>query len=625
MSSSPWRTALISALTVVALSVVLLPLSTVLCVYCGLRSSLGDFRLPFVSHDRALITKRRILLTGANTRSAINLARLLKRSGCVVVAADFETVPLLSTCRYSSVYKRFYRLNKPKSHHERPKKTTDLVRFGWFGGISHSTQERVVSAKDSESLYIADLSAIAMREKIDMWMPCEDISEQNFPMIAAARNLLGSLEVASIVPDDKLWAAVHSQKSDVEKLAISFGFRVPEEWTVRSRHEIHKILGRSGPDTKRYALKRLHAPTTNGDSLNGNGPRKPRPDSGIIISTPLPPPAPLTNGFQAEVEKSPDLPMGSTNATYSYVAGINISAAEPWTLRETTTGPQYRTHSLISRGRVAHFAVTVEDYTGSAGKTRRPSHSTDNDLSGSDARIVLSPSNRVHRLLLAFTRRFAAHVSAARKESGDAEIAVHLRQTFAVAEHAAGGEISSCVYYLGTEFGVDSSLAALAGDGVCRKVAEEYVKVGSDRAGASGAASKEDNGEQSYYLIDSSFHSSQSSQVWEGKRGGELERADGETIVLPSPDSTLRGLYSFPLSFWRYSVVPYMRVLLLKEKSLRTAIEGSLVLAERVLFWKEEGFDEADPWAWWWEWHVRRPVAATAEVFSGLSLRQKSK
>lgn len=618
-SKIPRKFALINALFLIVLSTILLPVSTVLGLYCSFKHSIGAVRRPLRRPNGSEGTKKRFLLTGANSRSAINLARLLHSSGHIVYAADYESLPLLSPARCSGVFKNFYRLNRPGHARERPKETTESARFGWFGGISHTTVDTSTSEPDRESLYVADIVAIVLREKINVWIPCEDLTEQNYSAIAAARNILRALDIAAVVPDDDQWAIVHSGQAEVDKFAASYGFRTPETLMVRSRHEIHRVLSKNRADSKRYSLEKVPQSTTD-DSSTEDGLGSSRHNSTVVVNDSMTPPSPVSpraNGTVRKLEMSPALPMSSTNETYNYIAGLPISASEPWTLREATPNPQYRAHSLISNGRVAHFAVTVEDNTLASSITTDAD--TDAAIACTSARIVLSPSNRIHRLLLAFTRRLAVRFHSRPSSTTDGEppapTAVHVRQSFAVTEHAAGGAISSCVYLLGTEFGVDNALAALAGEGVGGKIAGAYAAVGE----AVVAAGENGGADRSYYLVGESVGSSPAdSRVLETGREERGEDADAdpdaETVVLPSPDSTLRGLYSFPPTFWQYVVVPHARLALLRERALRGVVEGNMVLAERVIFWKEEGFDAGDPWAWWWEWHVRRPVAAVVEV-----------
>lgn len=265
-----------------------------------------------------------------------------------------------------------------------------------------------VSAPDGTagaSAYISDLLAIVRREGIDLWVSCAGQSTELED--AQAKEVIERRTSCKVVQlDAGLIETVHPKDSFVRYVA-SLGLNVPETHLVTSRGAIHKILDHSR--VGRYIIK---------------------PDG-------------IDNARRGELTA---LPHSSRSRTYSYVASLDVSPANPWVLQEFVRGKEYCSHALVVRNEVKAFVACPS--------TQLLMHYE-----------ALPADSALNRALLEFNQEFATR--------SKGEMTGHLALDFMVRELPSAKGVETTIYPI--ECNPRAHTAVLLFDGLSVELSNAYL------------------------------------------------------------------------------------------------------------------------------------------------------
>ncbi|OCL12011.1 hypothetical protein AOQ84DRAFT_373463 [Glonium stellatum] len=539
----------------------LFPLTTAAVILSSLYSQLPTLpgqrkNLPY----RNSTPRKRILITGANTPTALTLARLLHAEGHTVIAADHEPIALLSPARVSKAVKKFYRLSEPASVARNIAKQ-DGSRITRIGTIVHSSQD---VSKDSSmvELYSGDLDAILRNcGGVDLWIPCDDVS---IPpgVLAEARNVVMSYGGFAVYPEDDVTKLSTDPVAFADFVAgLQTSIKAPETRIMRSRTEIHHFLGDS-QKKRQYLLEKREDPDE--DTFKDmNGAIKMHRDSVMSMS--------VDSIFPPDRRGTTDsmvLPRPTMNETYHSIADMRISKRDPWVIKEVVEGEKVMAHALVVDNKIRAFTVTSAPTSLEDGSLEKKANSTP-----SAEYATMNPNSALHSTLLSFTESFASSLPN--------DTTTHLNLTFALAETPCPTGTSRVIRPLSCFMLPHSSVSLLAlSQEQSRKLANAYLV----------AVRNPDS-------IDNMT-----------ANGVPPETAEDEVIVRAA-ETKYAGTYSLPRDTLDFVLLPILRLPLLRS-SLLEVVERSAKFAEHLFRWKEETFDWQDPWPWWWQWHVRMPTEA---------------
>ena len=538
----------------------LFPLTTTTVILSSLYSNLPRLRgqRKRVSYHNST-PRKRILITGANTPTALTLARLLHVEGHTVLAADHEPIALLSPARVSKAVTKFYRLSEPASVARNTAKQ-EGSRITRIGTIVHSSQD---VSKDSSvvELYSGDIDAILKHcGGVDLWIPCDDASISP-EVLAEARNVVMSYRGSAIYPEEDVTKLSTDPVAFADFVAgLRTSIKPPETRIMQSRTEIHHILGDSQKE-RQYLLEKRKEPED--DTLKDmNGAIKMNRDSVMSMS--------VDSIFPIErrgTTASMVLPRPTMNETYHSIADMRISKRDPWIMKEVVEGEKVMAHALVVDNKVRAFTVTLT-----------PTSLKDTSLGGkanstpSTEYTTMSPSSALHSTLLSFTQGFASSLPN--------DTTTHLSLTFALCETPCPAGTCRVIRPLSCFMLPHSSISLLA-------LSQEH----SSRLAKA-------------YLV-----AVKNPESIDNMTANDLrpEAAKDEGFILRAAGTTHVGIYSLPQDTVDFLLLPLLRLPLLRS-SLLEVVERSTKFAERLLLWKEETFDWQDPWPWWWQWHVRMPT-----------------
>ncbi|KAF2757214.1 hypothetical protein EJ05DRAFT_477429 [Pseudovirgaria hyperparasitica] len=514
-------------------------------------------------------TPSRILLSGAGSPVALSLARLLQSHGHTVIGVDYETIPLVSPARLSNAYTRFYRLSTPLRPQDR-KTISKAVRFGRFGRLTHPAVQTAMKGPSTEELYAADIVAVMQHETLDLWIPCEQtgsssISSKSAPFKSLQRARSAVLDAGKrcICPTDDMAALSRSPVAFADFVnALHMPVRAPLAMLMHSRDDVHRTLAKV-PPAMRFVLEKVHRAVelqrtpTNSPLMLTH--TRGGSSSGSSGGKITPPRRPSCDASSAT--EIITVSMDQRNAAYNAVATLPICEHSPWLLREDSPGPRLVASALVLNGRVRAFVAS------------QPS------LSHAHLLTTLPPSAPLYPSMLHFTQQFARYQTHAG--------ALHVSITFAACSVPTECGEETRVMVLGCDASVHGSMALLMSDEYAGKaLARVYAEIA---ATATGAATAEQN-----------------------ERGDAIVRVGRTTTT-----TGLRTSYVRMVSVLGAMVMQAMA----GKRGAGEVLEECVDVVRAMLTMRDEGFERADPWPWWYVVHVQEPAGLAWVVFA--RLRQK--
>jgi len=210
----------------------LLPLDTFILIAVWLWSWLpvGDRKLKHQREARiqdARFYPKTVLITGVGTIPGLLLARQFYRAGHRVVGADIGGPPVRSGGSVSNALNTFYGISKRQ--------------------------------------YTVSIIDIIHREKVDLWIPCSEHTSNGED--ALAKEKVESLTVCKCIQFDSDFTAIfNSTESFLDYISVK-GLPIAENYHVRSRDSVHKILHQSPGKTFEIKKTGLGGDTEGKDSI----------------------------------------------------------------------------------------------------------------------------------------------------------------------------------------------------------------------------------------------------------------------------------------------------------------------------------------------------------------------
>ena len=297
-AESPASLHLLQNLSLIALSLLFLPLSTLVLLFTyPLYYFLPHHALLARRHNRRSpgFRQRTILVTGVGMSKGLALARDFYLAGHVVIGADFEANSIPACGRFSRSLQRFYALTKPNAD--------DVV------GVVR---------------YIEQLLRIVRKERVDLWVSCSGVASAVED--GQAREIIEQKTDCRAIQFDVHETATLHEKASFIRHTENLGLPVPETHDVQSRDAVHKVLngGGAGKEASRRKKRYIMKSVSVDDAQRGN----------------------MTL-----------LPRRTLSETYSHISRIPISKDKPWVLQEFIKGPEYCTHALVIGGKVKAFVA----------------------------------------------------------------------------------------------------------------------------------------------------------------------------------------------------------------------------------------------------------------------------
>ena len=292
----------IKSLTLIAISLVILPLTTlILLISYSFRPPIYLYRiLQHVSPNTlrrrlqapatSKPSRRTILVTGVGMSKGLALSRIFHRAGHRVVGADVAPFRFVTPCgRFSTAVDKFYNL-PPIDDHNGP------------------------------ATYIHELLQIVHQERVDLWVSCSGVASALED--AQAKEVIERRSDCLCIQFDSTTTSILHSKDSFTSHTKNIGLPVPETYNVTSRAAVHKVLHQSPRTKKRYIMKNVGMD----DASRGD-----------IMTL---------------------LPRRTLSETYNHVAHIPISTQNPWVLQQYVPGKkEYCTHALVIRGKIKAFVA----------------------------------------------------------------------------------------------------------------------------------------------------------------------------------------------------------------------------------------------------------------------------
>lgn len=262
-------------------------------------------------------------------------------------------------------------------------------------------------------------------EKIDMWIHC-DAQKASIAHMQAKEIVLKHTSVRPFEPDfDTARLArgtglfgQHLKHYEVEIL-------FPRTVVVRTRTEVHELLWKA-PKDQRFLLERSAAPYDLAGAVKANGGTKGHSvafddNSTLVDGT-------SDSDFDGAETATPSeeytqLPLTTSNHTYSTVASMQISPASPWVMHEVISGRPGSISALVVNGKLKAFSAQTAsspDRTFSTATSRSPwpmkkaSSKADRnvrDWQAHEEKTFINPTSTIGIALLRYAERFVATLS----------------------------------------------------------------------------------------------------------------------------------------------------------------------------------------------------------------------
>jgi hypothetical protein len=267
------------------LPVVLLPLDTTILASFYIGAHLPLFRRKKAKLQRqvnlrdAHFDQKTVLITGLRTPRGLTLARQFHDAGHRVIGADVGHFPVRSSGSMSNALHHFYQISKLH--------------------------------------YVATLLDIINREKVEIWIPCSNVTSALEDSMA--KETIESRTACKCVHFDADLGAHFSQRELFLRYVLDKGLPIAEQHHVCSRDSVHKILHRS--PLKRFLMRKLR---------------------------------PAADG---KANESLLLPKRTLSQTYSDVSEVRICDDEPWVLEQQGRVGEYWSDLLLIHGQLKAFRV----------------------------------------------------------------------------------------------------------------------------------------------------------------------------------------------------------------------------------------------------------------------------
>ncbi|TVY33986.1 hypothetical protein LSUB1_G006883 [Lachnellula subtilissima] len=312
-AKSPTRLHVLQNFSLIAVSILAIPLSTIIlfislaidsCTRISLSKSLSrrhprDNRKPR-RQSPACLAPKTILVTGVGMSKGLFIARAFHAAGHIVIGADFEPHSLPVCGRFSRSLTRFYRLPSPAS------------------SPPSLPKDEKGEKEDDEMVYTQKLLQIINTEKVDLWISCSGVMSavaDGFAADAISRHT----KCIALQFGSQLTRTLHEKHSFISNTR-SLGLNVPETHLVTSIESAMQALDVLGAAKTRYILKSVGVE----DSV--------RADMTLL---PLPSPA----------------------ATRAHLIAARMSPDRPFVLQRFVRGEEYCTHAIVVRGHVVGFTA----------------------------------------------------------------------------------------------------------------------------------------------------------------------------------------------------------------------------------------------------------------------------
>lgn len=314
-SSSPTYLHILQNVSLITLSLSLLPLLTFLAVVSRLVSPYTKISKHIARHRKwranssSTFRPRTVLVTGVGMSKGLTLARTFYQAGHRVIGADFEPYGVPVAGHFSIALSKFYALTKPTSE--------------------------IGSAK-----YIQDLIHIIKKEKVELWVSCSGVASA-LDDGEAAEAIEKETSCVPIQFGLSLTETLHEKHSFISHTR-KIGLNVPATRLVTSETEAQAVL---------YPEKRS-SPTRN-DSAQSNGQQEnDRSRSGgrkYIMKS-----VGLDDSIRADMTL---LPRPTLRETTQHIKRLNPTPFRPFVLQQYISGPEYCTHALLIGGSVKAFVA----------------------------------------------------------------------------------------------------------------------------------------------------------------------------------------------------------------------------------------------------------------------------
>lgn len=291
---SPWHLHAFRNLSLILLSILFLPFSTLILVATYILQPLSSTKIARRARIRSSSSfrPRRILVTGVNMAKGLILARAFHLAGHDVIGADYEVWSVPVPGRVSRSLKKFYTLPKPNE-------------------------------KGGSARHLAELVRIVEEERVDLWVSC---SAQSCAVEdGQAKEVLEQRHGVVAIQFDVETTRILHEKNLFLPYTRDLGLPIPETHTVTSRAEVHRLLGQRAARPQKGRKKQYILKSVAIDDLT-------------------------------RMDLHP-LPGRTMSETYHQVAKTPISASNPWLLQELIRGKEYCTHALVVRGVIKSFVA----------------------------------------------------------------------------------------------------------------------------------------------------------------------------------------------------------------------------------------------------------------------------
>lgn len=429
--------------------------------------------------------------------------------------------------------------------------------------------------KPARSMEVAqETLAVIQREKPNIWVPCPSsnpmengLAFQQAIETVRAHSSIGILQTdidtAEMLTDESAFTEY------VEQLEIDI--RAPAYHVVTSRDGIHKLLAANHNIAKWELEEDTEATAATPTKKLDFEDLVKRRYTWSPQDTMTPPESNKNSPTQA-VHLHPQtsgkviLPLSSTNATYQCIAGISISPDRPWIMREIISGQKITTHLLVIKNELQAFVASLPNTT----------------IAVTEEAEIIPTTSSLYRPLFSFAEAFT--------NSLPEDTSSFLSIDFVISGRVTSVGTCNTIFATGCFVGPRESSVALL----------TISKAGSANiANAIATLVSPDHRDA---------HSESSDDSWKHK-------AVVLSSSLPRPPTMLRGVYSFFPALLTLVVLPLSRITT-SDGSVLAFLEDLLLFCEKALLWKEELFDFRDPWPWWYEWNMRRPLALLVELLS---------
>ena len=378
-------------------------LAITLSIYVKLRAYLVYLNWPL----SPLAVRKRVLLTGDDDGAILSTARVLRASGSSVYVVKQERIPHTNSLWTSKAVYKYFGL---ASGRLTPilRRVTKGTRFGAMP---------------------ANLPGITLNliesEKIDLWMHC-DSSKPSIAQLQAKEIVLKHTATKLFEPD-----------CDSARLSRGFSLfahhlrnheseiHCPRTVVVRSRAEIHELLWKA-PKEQKWLLERSATQYVSAVKANSGTKR----DSGYDDSSTLVGGSSDSDDFEdvdtstpVEFKEYTQLPLSTSNQTYSTVASMQVSAASPWIMHEVISGRPGAISALVVNGTIKAFIARVasQDRTFSTAASRSPWSNKKPIKFGAEKNIkdwqmheqttFVDPRSTIGNALLRYAERFVSTLS----------------------------------------------------------------------------------------------------------------------------------------------------------------------------------------------------------------------